>query len=100
MIVGNFDGTQIKEIIKNATAGSSASNDKLNLQRVKPVHPPIVPFAERQMDVQRPKLALGIRCEKDFLPADRFKAKIMLQIILEMLVGESSLIISACLTRD
>ena len=90
MIVGNFDEAQIKEIIKNAAAGSLASNDKLNLQRVDPGHPAIVPFAERQMDVQRPKLALGVRGEKGFLPAERFKAKIMLQIILEMLVGESS----------
>ena len=90
MIVGNFDCIHIKEIIKNAFSENLISNDKLNLQRIGIGHPEIILFAERQMDVQRPKLALGVRFEKDFLPAERFKAKIMLQIILEMLVGESS----------
>lgn len=90
VIVGNFDAAQIKEIIKNAALVSLNLNDKLNLQRVEIGYPAIISFAEQQMDVQRPKLALGVRGEKDFLPAERFKAKIMLQIILEMLVGESS----------
>lgn len=90
VIVGNFDAAQIKEIIKNAALVSLNLNDKLKLQRVEIGYPAIISFAEQQMDVQRPKLALGIRVEKDFLPAERFKAKIMLQIILEMLVGESS----------
>lgn len=90
MIAGNFNVSQIKGIVKNSDLLNSNQNDNLDIQRLRMRQPVIIPFDERQMNVQRAKLAFGVRFETDFTPGERFKTKVILQIILEMLVGESS----------
>lgn len=90
MIVGNFEMGKIKNLIKNYQISQLSMKNSVVLNREFKKLPQITRTACRKMNVQRPKIALGIRSAMQFTADQRFKAKIMLQIILEMLFGESS----------
>lgn len=92
VLVGNFDLEQMKDlIVENQKA---IKNDRQN--SVKQIlfndgQPSVIASGQRQMNIQRPKLGIAIRGVQNFTPFERLKYKLAMQIMLELLFGESSL---------
>lgn len=90
ILVGNFDAKSVMNILLNIKV--EVSNEKrkvIDFSQFSSL-PPVVKFDQKEMDIQRSKLSLGVRSSMTLTSKDRFEAKVMLQIILEMLLGESS----------
>lgn len=93
MLVGNFNLSKIKQIIienqnnineiKTSSAKNSLSSEQLNAD--------VISYDEKRMHIQRPKLGIAVRGDCKLSIEQRLKYKVALQILLELLFGESSL---------
>lgn len=91
LLIGNFNVDDIKNILLNIkTETLTDKNSLIKLPHFSKL-PSIIQFGQKTMNVQRPKLSLGIRSTMNFNSKERFEVKVMLQIVLEMLFGESSI---------
>lgn len=91
VLVGNFDTKSVMEVLLNIDVGMDTERRKnVNFCPQFSNLPSIVKFDQKLMNIQRPKLSLGVRSSMNLTIKDRFEAKVILQIILEMLFGESS----------
>lgn len=92
LMIGNFVPDEMMDIIKRNQAGKTFPPVK-PIKRTLPPIPvqDIIPYKETEMDVQRPKVMLGVKgLETEVTGNQAEKYKICGSLLLEMLFGRSS----------
>lgn len=91
MLVGNFDLEKIMNLIRKSQA--EIQSKPVQIKRVplfekKPL--PLIKTGAKRMNIMRPKLGIAVRGDCQLDVNERMQYKVALQLLLEMLFGESS----------